>query len=255
VAFVGAGPGWSANVSVGGGGYVGWFPLGPRDPFVPWWGARANVSVTNVTYVNRNYVTVVNHETFVSSAPVVRNVVRDAAIVKQVSATPVVRGPIPAAPTKASLRISGAALGTAARPPAAVLARSMVTKSEPPPPKARFDAVHNQAPKPAVLAPVGKPPGQPPAAVQAEKQPVATAPAQKQTVSATASAGTANAEVIHRTIRPAQPQQPGKAPEIALAPHDNKVPRRPVEPLSAKPHPKENKEQKKEPASGNESKK
>src|ERR1017187_3337881 len=196
VAFVGAGPGWSANIGVGGGGYVGWFPLGPRDPFVPWWGGvRANVSVTNVTYVNRNYVTVVNHDTFVSSAPVVRNVVHDAAIVKQVSASPVVRGPIPAAPTKASLRISGATLGaTAARPPAAVLARSMVTKSEPPPPKALFDAVNNQASKPpAVMAPTRKPPAQPPAAaVQAGKQPVsaAPAPAQKQVVSAPAGAGT-----------------------------------------------------------------
>ena len=261
VAFVGAGPGWSANIGVGGGGYVGWFPLGPRDPFVPWWGGvRANVSVTNVTYVNRNYVTVVNHDTFVSSAPVVRNVVHDAAIVKQVSASPVVRGPIPAAPTKASLRISGATLGaTAARPPAAVLARSMVTKSEPPPPKARFDAVNNQASKPpAVMAPTGKPPAQPPvAAVQAGKQPVsaAPAPAQKQVVSAPAGAGTTNAEVTHRTIRPAQPQQPGKAAEIALAPHDNKAPRRPVEPLSVKPHPKGKKDQKKEPAPSNENKK
>src|ERR1017187_10444067 len=234
VAFVGAGPGWSANVSIRGGGYVGWFPLGPREPFVPWWGgARANVSVTNVTYVNRNYVTVVNHDTFVSSAPVVRNVVRDAAIVKQVSASPVVRGPIPAAATKASLRISGATPGaTAARPPAAVLARSIVTKSEPPPPKTRFDAEEKVAKPPAAAVPAGK-------------QPVSVAPAP-------AGAGTTNAEVTHRTIRPAQPQQAGKATEIALAPHDNKAPRRQVEPLSAKPHPKSNKDKKKEPAPQNE---
>jgi hypothetical protein len=255
VAFVGAGPGWSANVSVGGGGYVGWFPLGPREPFVPWWGgARANVSVANVTYVNRNYVTVVNHETFTSSAPVVRNVVHDAAIVKQVSASPVVRGPIPASPTKASLRISGATLGAMSpRPPAAVLARAMVTKSEPPPPKARFDARDNKPSKPlAVMAPVGKPPA---ATVQTENQAMFAAPTQKQKVSTLAGAGTSDAEVNHRTIRPAQPQQPGKAAEIALAPHENKAPRRPAEPLSAKPHPKGKKDQKKVPAAGNEIKK
>src|ERR1039457_5722729 len=181
VAFVGAGPGWSANASVGSGGYVGWFPLAPGDPFVPWWGrARANVGVTNVTYVNRNYVTVVNHETFVSSAPVVRNVVRDTAVVKQVSASAVARGPIPVAPTKTSLRTSGTAVAApVARPPAAMLARAVVTKSEPP-----------------------------------------------------------NAVVTHQTIGPARSQQGAKPAEIALAPHDNKAPRRRVEPLSVKPHPK-----------------
>src|SRR5262245_40247165 len=53
VAFVGGGPGWSASVSVSPGGYVGWFPLAPRDPFLPWWGPRRVTQVTNVTYVNR----------------------------------------------------------------------------------------------------------------------------------------------------------------------------------------------------------
>ena len=265
VAFVGAGPGWSANVSIGGGGYVGWFPLAPRDPFVPWWGhARANVSVTNVTYVNRNFVTVVNHETFVSSAPVVRNLVRDAAVVKQVSAAPVTRGPIPAAPTKASLRISGTAVAApVARPPAAMLARPVVTKSEPPPPRTRFAAEEKAeykqpAKPPAAAAPAGKQAAQPPdALVPAGKQAASAAPApiQKQVVPVSPGAITAKAVVQPRTIRPAQPQQTGKAAEIALAPHDNKAPRRQVEPLSAKPHPKSNKDKKKEPAPQNETKK
>ena len=55
-----AGPASPLSVSVGGGGNVGWFPLAPRDPFVPWWGSRARetnvTNVTNVTYVNRTYV-------------------------------------------------------------------------------------------------------------------------------------------------------------------------------------------------------
>ena len=47
------------------------FLSAPRDPFNPWWGRRAaNVNVTNVTYVNRTYVTVVNQNTFVSGGVV-----------------------------------------------------------------------------------------------------------------------------------------------------------------------------------------
>ena len=63
VAFVGSGPGFSASVTIGGGGgYVGWFPLAPHEAFVPWWSRQpaVNVNVTNVTYVNKTYVTVVN---------------------------------------------------------------------------------------------------------------------------------------------------------------------------------------------------
>src|SRR5205085_9766246 len=60
VAFVGGTPGFSASVTVGGGGvggFVGWFPLAPREALVPWWGGQsaAQVNVTNVTYVNRTY--------------------------------------------------------------------------------------------------------------------------------------------------------------------------------------------------------
>ncbi len=80
VAFVG-GSSWS--VSVASGPAVGWFPLGWREPFIPWYRATpryvqsVNVThVTNVTnyttinYVNRSRpeaVTVVSQQTFVSS--------------------------------------------------------------------------------------------------------------------------------------------------------------------------------------------
>ena len=66
VAFVGGGPGFSVSVGVST-DYIGWFPLAPRDPLVPWWGRPSTtvVNVTNVTYVNRTYVTVVNQNTFV----------------------------------------------------------------------------------------------------------------------------------------------------------------------------------------------
>ena len=106
VAFVGGGRGgFSVSVGFGGGGGVGWFPLGPGEVFVPWYrtspryvqnvnvtNTRVNVTqvtnvynnvtvnhVTNVTYVNQrvtNSVTVVNHDTFVNARPVHNNIVR-----------------------------------------------------------------------------------------------------------------------------------------------------------------------------------
>ena len=136
VAFVGSGPGWSASVSIGGGGFVGWFPLAPQDPLVPWWGARrgAEVNVTNVTYVNKTYVTVVNQNTFVSGGVVANSFVRDRSVIQQVSAAPVAYGPIPVVPTRQSLRAAvGTNLPAPQRPPAAVVERAVVARVAPPP--------------------------------------------------------------------------------------------------------------------------
>jgi hypothetical protein len=96
VAFLG-GPNFS--VAVGIGGPVGWFPLGPREPFFPWYhhgdaylrqvnvtNIRNVTNITNITnvtninsirYVNRTVATtVVSGEAFRSGQPVYRNVVR-----------------------------------------------------------------------------------------------------------------------------------------------------------------------------------
>jgi hypothetical protein len=140
VAFVGAGPGWSTTVAVGG-GFVGWFPLAPRDPFVPWWGHRRapSVTVTQVTYVNRTYVTVVNQNTFVSGGIVTNNFVRDRAVLREASAAAVVRGVPPVVPTRESLRLAPRPAAAAAlRPPAAVVARPVVARVAPPPAPPRF---------------------------------------------------------------------------------------------------------------------
>ncbi len=60
VAFVG-GRNFSVGVSIGGGGPVGWFPLGPRDVYVPWYrGSRdyfTNINVRNTTIINNTYIT------------------------------------------------------------------------------------------------------------------------------------------------------------------------------------------------------
>src|SRR5271157_4504266 len=95
VAFVG-GPGFS--VGFGGGGLAAWFPLGPGEPFYPWYHHSnvylqqvnitnvRNINVTNITNVtnvnNIHYryqtvaTTAVNANTFRSSEPVERNMVK-----------------------------------------------------------------------------------------------------------------------------------------------------------------------------------
>ena len=58
VAFVG---GNNFGVQISGGGPVGWFPLGPRDVYVPWYrGSRDyfnNINVRNTTIINNTYIT------------------------------------------------------------------------------------------------------------------------------------------------------------------------------------------------------
>jgi len=81
VAFVG-GPGFSIGFGVG----VAWFPLGPREPFVPWYHYSPTYirafNVVNVTdfasihFVNREVaVTAVSGEVFRSGQPVARALV------------------------------------------------------------------------------------------------------------------------------------------------------------------------------------
>jgi hypothetical protein len=139
VAFVGGGPGFgvSAGFTTD---YVGWFPLGPREPFVPWWGRPAVnvVNVTNVTYINRTYVTVVNQQTFVQGRVMTTNYVHDPSVIQRIERAPVVRGIIPIVPTQDSIRVSSRQ-GTAARPPQPAVQRSVVTRVAPPPAPPRFD--------------------------------------------------------------------------------------------------------------------
>ena len=134
VAFVGGGPGWSGSVSIGGGGFVGWFPLGPHDPLVPWWGrqARAPIGPQNVAYSNRAFVTVVNHGSFVGAQPAQAGRVRDTKIVQELGKQPVLRGPLPILPTPQSIRPAFVA-GPGIRPPDRIAARAVAARLAPPP--------------------------------------------------------------------------------------------------------------------------
>ncbi len=161
VVFIGGGPG-------GFGGNVGWFPLGPREVYVPSYHVseryvtRVNVSnttvnvtqvtnvynttivrntttITNVTYANRNVqgaVMAVPQRTFASAQPVAKAQV-------QVNARDIAAAPVSARvavnPTRES--VLGAKAGTANRasaPPAAVMNRQVIAKKTPPPPPVPF---------------------------------------------------------------------------------------------------------------------
>ncbi len=162
VAFVGGG-GFSLSVGVGGG--VGWFPLGPREVYVPWYrtsreyvntvnitNTRVNVTqvtnvynvynshetnVTRVTYVNQhvnNGVTVVSRDTFVNARPVGRNIAH--VDERQIASAPVTHD-VGIQPVRAS--VMGAGRPVSLRPPAAVENRRVVATRNPTPPRGSFE--------------------------------------------------------------------------------------------------------------------
>jgi hypothetical protein len=161
VVFIGGGPG-------GFGGNVGWFPLGPREVYVPSYHVseayvtRVNISnttvtnvtvtnvynttiihnttnVTNITYANRNVqgaVMVVPQHAFVSAQPVARTAVAVSA--REIASAPM-SSRVAVAPTRESVFGSKAAsAGRVAAPPAAVANRQVVAKRTPPPPPVPF---------------------------------------------------------------------------------------------------------------------
>src|SRR5216684_4203617 len=165
VAFIGGGIGVGVD--------VGWFPLGPREVYVPNYNVspayvnRVNVSNTNVstttvtnvynttivnknttvnnttinniTYVNKTVpgaVTAVPQRAFVSAQPVARAAVKVDA--RQMASAPVLTR-VAVVPSRES--VLGARANTAnhvTEPPAAVANRQVVAKNTPPPPPVSF---------------------------------------------------------------------------------------------------------------------
>jgi len=55
-------------IGFGGGRFIGWVPLAPRDPFFPWWRIGRPYYGYNAFYINqrfRNSVTIINRENFI----------------------------------------------------------------------------------------------------------------------------------------------------------------------------------------------
>ena len=144
VAFVGGG-GVSVGIGIGGVGLAAWFPLGPRDPFIPWYHygptylRQVNVTnvrnvtiinnyihngqvvnVNNIHYQNRTVaVTAVSGDTFRNGQPVAHSMVRvapeqfaKAEVIAHPSITPARtavfagRAPVPAPPVRVA-RVTG----------------------------------------------------------------------------------------------------------------------------------------------------
>lgn len=129
VAFVG-GSSWSVSISSGG-PPIGWFPLGPRDVYVPWYRVSrpyfGRVNVHNTVVINNTYVTNIYNDFYVQGRPVRRDytfrnaanavtvVPRDTFVTARNAAQSMARlrpgaleqaellGRAPAAPTRASL--------------------------------------------------------------------------------------------------------------------------------------------------------
>jgi hypothetical protein len=176
VAWVG-GPHFAAGIAFGGGGVaagvnVGWFPLGPREVFVPSYPVsrtyinnvnisnttvnqtvinnyynttivNKNVTVNNVKYVNQavpGAVTATSPHTFTSAQPVARNIV--AVNQHEVVSAPVAVNAPAVVPPKQAVLGSGAA--TNYHPPAAIQIRAVVAKTTPPPQAPSF-AVRQKA--------------------------------------------------------------------------------------------------------------
>jgi hypothetical protein len=178
VAFVGGG-GFGIGLGVGVG--VAWFPLAPREVFVPWYrtspGYVTNVNITNtrvnvtevtnvynttvinrtttnvtrITYANQhvnNAVTAVSHDTFVNARPVAANIAK--VDPKQLENSPVAHN-IPAQPVRAS--VMGAGRPVTVKPPAAVINRQVVATRQPPPPRASFEQRQAAAPNLRTVTP------------------------------------------------------------------------------------------------------
>jgi hypothetical protein len=246
VAFVG-GRGFGVSLEMGGGAAVAWFPLGPRDVFVPGYHVSPryveNINITNTTVINRTYVnnyytnvqtnnvsvtnvrytnqaapgavTVVSRDTFVNARPVASATIR--ATPQQLQAAHVSPG-APLAPSRASVTGPGHVAAASARPPAALAARPVVTKITPP---ANAAPMGHVQPHPATPAVTGHAPTP---AAPAARPAVATPPA--------------NAAKPGAPATPAANQpKPGSAPPAQTRPATTTAPATQNRPATTTPQP------------------
>ncbi len=261
VVFIGGGPG-------GFGGNVGWFPLGPREVYVPSYHVsqayvnRVNVSnttvnvtqvtnvynttiinkttnITNITYANRNVqgaVMVVPQHAFTSAQPVAKASVAVSA--REIAAAPM-NARVAVAPTRESVFGGKAATaGRVAAPPAAVANRQVVAKKTPPPPPVPF-AKQQQA--------LAAHPGQPLARTEVQTlRPAVSAAAAHPMVKVAPPAKPATPNVPHTApppiaARPNQPAAPAPANQPANRPANqpaaNERPAAPAPPQPSRPAP------------------
>jgi hypothetical protein len=151
VAFVGGG-----GFAVGRGGLVGWFPLGPREPYYPSYHVSpayirqvnvtntritnievTNIHVTNINYVNRNAMVAMPQNSFASAQSVQRAGVR--VNPDQMRQAQVIGAAPQVVPQRESV-LAASSAHQAMAPPAAIASRPVVAKLPPPPPAVSFAA-------------------------------------------------------------------------------------------------------------------
>jgi hypothetical protein len=244
VAWIGGphfGIGLSVGVSVG----VGWFPLGPREVYVPSYPVSRNyvnnvnvsnttvnttvvnnyytnvvvnktVNVTNVTYVNQRVpgaVMATTTQAFSSGQPVAHNVVRVNAA--EVASAPVNAITPPAVPQRAA--VLGGRAPANVQPPAAVQARAVVAKTPPPPPPPTFEkrqaAIQSNGGRPLSVAQVRQ-----------------IAPVRTQTAAAPQIKVAPVAKMVAAPPRPTQTNAPpnAQANKSAALPANQSIPNRPA---------------------------
>lgn len=243
VAFVGGGPGGLPSVAAG--GYVGWFPLAPRDPFDPWWrpGWRPHGS-PGAVFGNRTFVTVVPRTTFVSGSLVRGHVVRDNDLVLKLGRGDVIRGPIPVPPERTSIAVSPSrGASPAPRPPSSWASRPVVTKTTPPPRPSLFSdkipVIRGQGGAP-VQSPV-RPQATGPAVVHSPRPPresgyVSPAPPERpRAVESPRNAASARptAPPSYRAVPPATP------PSVRPDNPDRRIEPKPAPRVMSRPEPRE----------------
>ena len=226
VAFVG-GDGFVA------GGTVGWFPLGPREVYVPSYRVsegyvnrvnvtnttinrtvitnvynttivNRNTTISNVRYVNRNVqgaVSAVPQRAFATAQPVARNAVQ--INTRQVASVPVSARPAVPPAREAVLGVRANTANRVPAPPRTVVNRTVIAKNTPPPARPTFEK------RQAILQ---SHPGQPVARTEMRKMSPA-APAVKKAPPAKAVDATQAAN-----------RQPNRAPGANERPNANPAP-------------------------------
>ncbi len=154
VVFVG-GNGWGSSMAAGGG--VAWFPLGPREPYVPPYTVTnayvRNINISHVTVMNAQAINVTTYRYVNRSVPGAVVAVPNQAFVRAqpvnssafaVSNQEIMRAPVrgtyaPMAPMRESV-LGRPGMGPAAQPPATIMSRPVVVRVAPPPAPVPFAA-------------------------------------------------------------------------------------------------------------------
>ena len=266
VAWVGFGGGAGVSFGFGGGSTVGWFPLGPRDVYVPAYRASetyvTRINTSNTTVINNTNITNV-YNTYVKTGSVPtanyanRTVAGAVVAVPQAALTssrPVQQVGVKVRPAQITAMKAGTAAphvapqvtsvlghpqsGGAPRPPAAVVSRPVVAKSTPPPLPPSFQQRQNL---------MAQNPGRP-LPIQQVRQMSATPAATARPVHVVAQARPVTPHVSNApaprpapaaqaTRQPATLPEPANRPAIASRPQTTQPqPNRPFEPPSAQQH-------------------